>query len=230
MNFSQLSVINHTLASIVLIASIIWGIILCSETTFEIIKKIIQRKPIIIHPLLVSNLSLTIIVIFVSLLSSYTLIPNSPIKTSPVNSNTNNISATSAPSPITPIMATALKTPLPITLNCDCSDPIVVTVTQVQIQSKQKRMLWSLSLYNNSQNDFYTSFDSFSLHGVQIYDPTGQFIRGDLQYLRTNETKTTTLTFSFVPYTDKIYTLYSANEINGSFNSVVFDPVIVHFK
>src|SRR5579884_4130707 len=105
-------------------------------------------------------------------------------------------------------------------LTCNCSDPIVVTITKIAVQPDLNRMLWSLTLENTGPNSATVSFAYIYLEPGDPNNPTS----GGQEYYASGGAAdnyvtlqpsgqpgailTTTLTFSFVPYTMP-YTLKS---------------------
>lgn len=128
-----------------------------------------------------------------------------------------------------------------IRLNCDCSDPVVVTITKIVIQPPQNRMLWSLTLYNNSQSDDGGAFfNQFSLQegdqitnpagsGEQTFNPTGPGVTDNLPDFPGGTTQQIVITFSFVPYTGTPYTLTSELDGISGLEGITFDPAVIQF-
>lgn len=136
------------------------------------------------------------------------------------------------PTPTVLVLATPTTIPENIRLQCDsCSDAIVVTVTQIQIQPDQNNMVWTLNLYNNSQDGTYSLwFDPFTLTlNGSDFSPTGPLMTDEAPELYAGKSMTQTLTFSFVPYTAVSYTLTSHLHDGIDYDGVDFNPVGITF-
>jgi hypothetical protein len=123
--------------------------------------------------------------------------------------------------------------PKNIRLTCGCNDPVVVTITAITIDSGKGRMVWDLSLYNNTAQTYssiYFYFEEFSLQGATDTDKA--LASGDIvgtmgmTDIPAEQSITTKCIFSFIPIKGEGYTLnvkmfmYPTRGVN--FNPVSF--------
>jgi hypothetical protein len=152
--------------------------------------------------------------------------------------------------PTAPSFAPAETLPENIVLKCnECSDPLIVTITSIQVQPQANRMLWSLTLYNNSQQTTSCDFSTFSFQNTldgRTFVATGDIVDqnhygGDFvcnpnssssqEGIDAGATDQTSVTFSFVPYTKTPYTLTVHVSNNGGLSSpdIAFLPIQITF-
>lgn len=135
--------------------------------------------------------------------------------------------STTTPMP-TPTLASMETIPENIVLKCnECSDPVVVTITSIKVEPQNNRMIWALSLFNNSQANQNCSFQQFSLQNP-IDDKTFDSTMPYCSSLDADETTTFSATFSFIPYTKVAYTL-DASIYDRNAHPLPFLPVQVTF-
>lgn len=151
---------------------------------------------------------------------------------------------TVSPSPVaTPTLAPAETLNKNIKLSCNCSDRVVATITKIVVQPDQNRMLWSMTLFNNSQKSADVGFGDGGFYlqegdqitnpapGAPKYDATGSAVgtfNGTL--LQAGETQQVIITFSFVPYTAIPYTLVTIMQMDCCAQEMAhFNPVLFSF-
>jgi serine/threonine protein kinase len=123
-------------------------------------------------------------------------------------------------------------------LTCICDDPLVTTINAILIQPDENRMVWNITIYNNSAKRLPIYYDTFSLQSSSdeqsTYDGTGPIRTFHSVYdplaLSGGQTMHTTIVFSFVPREHASYVLHV--HISSSFAhevDVTFDPVTLTF-
>jgi hypothetical protein len=105
--------------------------------------------------------------------------------------------------------------PKNIRLTCGgCNDPVVVTITAITLDSGKGRMVWDLSLYNNTAQTYsyaYFYFEEFSLQEAADTDKvqaSGDIVGTiGMTDIPAEQSITTTCIFSFIPIKGEEYTL-----------------------
>lgn len=234
-------------ASVAQIFSFIWLLLFGSKTIPDVLQNSPTRRPLRLSLLTIQTIisaSTLIVLVLILLRPTGSPLVETPSQTStssqngPSGSNSSSTSGTSgstSPTPTPPPLASAGTLQENITLKCDtCSDPVVLTINDINIDPTRNRMVWDLTLYNNSQSATYCYFDQFSLRdnsSDQTYDSTGD-IRNytqctGLSSLDAGQTMQTTVVFSFIPYKNTGYTLTANMPYTGIGNdtSIKFNPV-----
>ncbi|HLI89982.1 MAG TPA: hypothetical protein VKV37_14935 [Ktedonobacteraceae bacterium] len=242
-------------ANVSQLLGVAWAIFFGGKALKEVIQGLQKRQPLHVSSSFVSNLLsagilLMLVLIFIWLVGNPLLGIPSRLASSPSTSSsqassnsggnhtsTDRSTPATSPTPAQPVQVEEETLPENITLKCDgCSDPVVLTITSIRVEPQKNRMVWSITLYNNSQSSAYCYFDQFylqnSLNEDQIYDSTGD-IRDintcmTLDPLQANETRNSTVTFSFVPYKAVPYTLM-AKLITPESQDIIFNPVNIKF-
>lgn len=124
-----------------------------------------------------------------------------------------------------------------IKLGCGgCNDPLVVTITTITVESATGRMVWNVTLYNNSAAAYDSTgyyFENFSIQSAS--DMAKVQASGDLLMLGSGDSipagqqVATKFIFSFVPYRNEPYTLY-AKLFAYPPGEVTFTPTNVTFS
>lgn len=154
-----------------------------------------------------------------------------PTNTSVVPTDTIAVPATATP----PQYAAAGSRGENITLKCNCTDPITVTITQIDVEPQQGNMIWSLTLFNNSQKNYDVIFGNITLQQADQADvtftPTGPLAQTGVR-VDVGATIHSTLTFSFIPFRSIAYQLTSKLSLDYAYSwagDVPFDSETLTF-
>jgi len=124
------------------------------------------------------------------------------------------------PAPVQTLTAGTIKEK--ITLTCGvCDDPVHTTINSITIDTTNLRLIWTLTLQNQSgaqQTDYFVQFSLQDPLG-NTYEGTGE-LNADF-FLSDGQMTSKTEIFSFLPRPDVSYTLVARFGISG----LTYDPL-----